>query len=228
MTNGSPPDTLAIIQARMSSSRFPGKVLAPLAGRPVVDHVVERVAKALGPDRVVVATSTESSDNPLVHHLVACGTTVFRGDLEDCVSRYQACLRAHPCDWFVRICADSPLTDPDLIQRVVDYGDRRDADLVTNRQRRTFPVGQSVEMVRSQTFLKLNPSELTPEQREHATAVFYDHPEDYRIVNLESDNPSLGELHLAVDTPEDLRRLDKIVASGEDPRASFASKRLGT
>src|SRR5687768_13033965 len=104
-----PTKLRAIVQARMSSQRFPGKVLAPFRGRPIIDHVVAAIRSALPEVPVVVATSTEHSDDPLAAYLGSTGTAFHRGPLADVFSRFRGCLVAHPADWVLRVCADSPL-----------------------------------------------------------------------------------------------------------------------
>ncbi|RJR49541.1 MAG: hypothetical protein C4576_06605 [Desulfobacteraceae bacterium] len=113
------PRVQAIMQARMSSRRFPGKVLAPFRGKPVIWHVVAAVRRALPRIPIVVATSTDAVDDPLNVYLRDLGIAVFRGS-RDCVfDRFRACVAVHPCEWVLRICADSPLMDTKLLQTVV-------------------------------------------------------------------------------------------------------------
>lgn len=214
-----PPRIRAFVQARMSSRRFPGKVLAPLAGKPVVAHVLERVSEALPREHIVLATSDHRSDDPLAGYADALGFAVHRGDLEDVVARFQGSLRAHPCDWFFRICADSPLYDPGLMRRVASLA-ADDLDLVTNTFPRSFPKGRSVELVRAAAFAALEPTRLSPAQREHATAAFYDHAAKYRILNVPSGDPALAQESLVVDTLEDLARLETMLARGAVPAAA--------
>lgn len=204
------------VQARMSSRRFPGKVLAPLAGRPMIDHVLERCGRAFGADRVVLATSAEPSDDALAAHARELGVSVFRGELDNVFGRFQACLAAHPCDWIVRISADSPLIDPRLITRVAECREPG-LDLVTNVQPRTFPPGQSVEVINARRFADLDATALTEEEREHVTQVFYNHPERYRLRNVASRDPQLAKQHFAVDTREELMAVEELIASGRVP-----------
>jgi spore coat polysaccharide biosynthesis protein SpsF len=208
------------VQARMTSRRLPGKVLASLAGRPMIDHVLERCAQALGRDAVVLATSTDASDDRLAQHVAATGFAVYRGDLADVVARFRGCLAAHPCDWFVRISGDSPIIDPALIAAVARL--RNDScDLVCNVQKRTFPAGQSVEVVRAAAFLSLDPASLTGEEREHVTTALY-RRRGYRVCNVESRDPALGGQQLSVDTAEDLRRIEALLAAGQVPAFAHA------
>jgi spore coat polysaccharide biosynthesis protein SpsF len=199
------------IQARMSSARFPGKVLAPFDGRPMIAHVVSRVARALPLELITVATSTHPTDDPLACYLEHQGVSVHRGSLDDVFGRFQSCLREFPCTWFFRISADSPLLDPGLLERMLTLGDRSVLDLVTNVQKRTFPKGQSVELIRSERFGTIDPAGLSPEEKEHVTQYYYRHPGEFAILNVESDDASQGRLSYVVDTLDDHQRLLELI-----------------
>jgi spore coat polysaccharide biosynthesis protein SpsF len=207
------------VQARMSSQRFPGKVLAPLAGRPLIAHVLERCDRAFGPGHVVLATSSDASDDPLAMFAKREGRTLFRGDLDNVARRFQQCLAAHPCDWFVRISGDSPLIDPRLIVRIAEQRAPQ-FDLVTNVQKRTFPPGQSVEVVRGECFARIDSGALSAEEREHVTLAFYRASGKYRIRNVAAREPGLERQSYTVDTPEDLRAVEALILAGRVP--SFA------
>lgn len=206
----------AFIQARMSSRRFPGKVLAFLDGVPVITRVVNRVSCALPKDSIVVVTSTDKSDDALSDAAAGLGVAVYRGPLENVFRRFQLCLELHPCDWIVRINADSPLLDSGLIAYALRFTDRRDIDLVTNVFPRTFPKGQSVEMFRSSLLVRTDTNRLSPDECEHVTKHFYAHPEQFSISNFRSV-ANLSALSFAVDVPEDLERLAAMVRTGEPP-----------
>ncbi len=210
----------AFIQARLSSTRFPGKVLAPFRGRTVLGHVVERCAAAVGLERVVVATSTDPTDDAVAAHARERGAAVFRGPLEDVFGRLRACLLAHPADWFFRVSADSPLVDPAIMKAMLPLA-VPGLDLVTNVFPRSFPKGQSAELLRAAAFLAVDPAVLTASQREHVTTAFYDHPERYRILNVESGRPDWPGAPLVVDTREDLARLEAAYPAGR-PLPSWA------
>lgn len=215
-----PDGTRVFVQARMSSSRFPGKVLAPVAGRPLIDHVVVRLARALGPEAVTVATSVEPSDDPLAAYLERRGVDVLRGPLDQVFSRFCLCLERRPCRWFFRVCADSPLVNVELIKPMLAAAGVSPApDLVTNTLVRTFPKGRSLELVRAETFAGLDPAGLTPDQQEHVTKVFYDRREEFKIENIVSGDEGLALTSLAVDTVDDLRRIE--AEQGEALRKGF-------
>lgn len=201
----------AFIQARMSSTRFPGKVLAPVAGRPLIARVIDRVAQALDLDRIVVATSTDPSDDPLAAYVRTLGVHVVRGPLDDVVARFRVALDAYPCAWLLRICGDSPLQDAAILRTILSHADRTDVDLVTNIYPRTFPKGQSAELINTATFRRLDVASLSRGEREHVTAAFYKAPSRFTIINVASPDAQLAHTSLAIDTVEDLRRLETLL-----------------
>ena len=203
------------IQARMNSQRFPGKVLAPFKGRPLIAQVIGRITRAVPAASVVLATSGEPTDDPLAALVRELGIAVFRGPLENVFRRFQLCLEAYPCTWFFRICGDSPLLRGELLQILLTHSHRSDLDLVTNVHPRTFPKGQSVEMLRSETFAAIPDELLAAEEREHVTKYYYNHPDRFKIVNLESGAPRLGKTSHVVDTIADLRRLEKMTPADD-------------
>jgi spore coat polysaccharide biosynthesis protein SpsF len=199
------------VQARMSSRRFPGKVLAPLGGQPLIRHVVRAVDGALpGVDRIVL-TSVEPSDDPLAAYLGTLGVPVFRGPRDDVLERFRLCLGRYPADTIVRVCADSPLLDAAVAQAVVAAA-TPGVDLATTTFPRSFPRGQNVEAIRADALLGLETGALTAEDREHVTRFFYRHAGRFRIVNVGSGDRRRAEETLAVDTVEDLARLEELLA----------------
>jgi spore coat polysaccharide biosynthesis protein SpsF len=190
----------------MSSRRFPGKVLAPFRGKPIVWHVLDRVAQALpGVPRVLV-TSTDASDDPLAAYVRSLGTPCFRGPLDDVFERFRLAARAHGAAWVLRICADSPLLDPRAMTAVV--GAPREGDLITTTLHRTFPKGSNAELINMATFAAIDANALDAEDKEHVTRFLHRNAARFRIRNVESGDASLAKIDLAVDTIEDLRRLE--------------------
>jgi len=192
----------------MSSARFPGKMLAPFRGRPLIAQVLERFCQSGLHSRIVVLSSVDPTDDPLADYVAnRCGVPVFRGELDNVVARFQAALGEHPCEWFVRISGDSPLIDVSLVQAMIGLSDR-DHDVVSNVVRRTFPPGQSVECVRSDVFCGLKSNDLTPDQREHVTKVFYDRPDAWRMRSVICAEPKWAGVRMVVDRLDDLRALE--------------------
>lgn len=201
----------------MSSKRLPGKVLRPLGGRPVLARVIERVRAAAGADAYAILTSDDPSDDPIAEFARTGGHPVHRGSLDDVADRFASFLGAHPeRAAFARVTGDSPFLDPAILARALGLFARAEADLVTNVHPRSFPVGQSVEVVRAATFLDRRPA-FSAAEREHITSHFYAHPGSARIANFESGEPGWAAVRLAIDEPADLAWAESIVA---DPAAA--------
>jgi spore coat polysaccharide biosynthesis protein SpsF len=198
---------MTFIQARMSSSRFPGKVLAPIGGTPMIARVIGGISSIYPKDRIVLATSTETSDDPLSLYVESLGIKVFRGPLDDVFGRFRLCLQANPCDWFFRISADSPLLNCSILAMmdslVVDS-----LDLITNVQKRTFPHGHSVELLNAEKFSQIDPTRLSADDCEHVTRFYYNHADEFRILNLENMDADYAKLNFVVDTLDDLHRVE--------------------
>ena len=198
---------MVFVQARMASVRFPGKALAPLAGKPVIEHVLWRIVQAVASDRIVLCTSRQIADDPLAGFVSGLGVSVYRGPVENVVRRFQNALKEYPCERFFRVCGDSPLLDPGLFARFLAVGGN--PDLVTNTFPRTFPKGQSLELIRAATFSPLRSDLMVESEREHPTEFYYDDDSGFEIVNIENENP-MSE-NVAVDTIEDLRRIEELL-----------------
>ena len=217
----------AFIQARMASYRFPGKVLAPFRGQPLIQHVVSAIEQILPPEQVVVATSSEKSDDPLVSYLSVNGTAVFRGPLNNVFERFRFCVSRYPCDWILRVSADSPLIDYRVLQAVIEHADQ-DYDLVTTIFPRTFPSGQNAELIRVSSFLDIDQRVLSATDQEHVTSWFYKNPDRFRIFNVASGNAGLAQVGLAVDTIDDLHRLEQLpLVDIRTPSSGGVSSRFG-
>jgi spore coat polysaccharide biosynthesis protein SpsF len=194
---------LALLQARMTSSRLPGKVLKPLAGQPMILRQVERVRRARRIDRLVVATSSEASDDPLAQVLQAAGVDVFRGPLDDVLQRFIGALEAWPADHVVRLTGDCPLIDPELIDATIGLHLRDGVDYTQNRLlAKGYPKGQDVEVMTAEALRRAGQAAATPEEHEHVTWGIWNHPERYRIARLEPPVDE-GEVRWTVDRPDD-------------------------
>lgn len=196
---------LAILQARMSSSRLPGKVMAPVLGEPMIGRQVERLRRAQRIDKLVVATSTDPSDDPLAAYATKLNLTVFRGALSDVLGRFCAVLEAHRrVSAVVRLTADCPLADPALIDEVIAHHFATDADYTSNTLgERTYPHGLDTEVIRPAVLMEAAHRAVDPYEREHVTAYVYRRPEVYRLAGVRRAR-SLADLRWTVDFPADL------------------------
>jgi spore coat polysaccharide biosynthesis protein SpsF len=179
-------------------------------------HTVQRVCAALDRENVIVLTSEAESDDPLVHYLDDRRVAVVRGPLDDVIARFRCGLARASFDWFFRVSADSPLLRSDLITSMGKHAGLPGVDLVSNVVRRTFPRGHSMELIRSETFLGLDDASLSASDREHVTTVFYRFPDRYKIVSFEMNGSGYGEAGYAVDTIDDLKRLEGLLRAGDD------------
>ena len=203
----------------MSSQRLPGKMLAPLAGRPAIEWVLERLAHAQGVEKIVVATSVASSDDPVEEYCRRRDLAVHRGSLEDVAERLLGAAEAAGLDAFARVNGDSPLLDQRLVDRGVELMRASEADLVTNVRPRTFPPGESVEVVRTDALAAVVGTDRTQEEREHVTGPLYEG--DFRVLRFEAPDPRT-DVSYTLDTPEDHARLDAILRAMERPHWEYS------
>lgn len=202
----------AFIQARMGSTRLPGKVLMEVEGRPLLDYLVERVAQAKEIAKIVILTTSKNSDDPIAHFCQEKKLPYFRGSEEDVLERYyQAAVLRKP-EGIVRITADCPLIDPEVIDQVVQVFRKGSPpfDYVSNGLERTFPRGLDVEVFTYQALEKAYLEAKLPEEREHVTPYFYRHPELFHIGKV-SLSPSQAQHRWTVDTPEDFDLIRLII-----------------
>ena len=214
---------LAILQARLSSSRLPGKVLLPLAGAPMILRQVERVCRAERIDRLVVATSDQPSDDRLAQTLAEAGVETYRGPLDDVLARFVGALDAWPADHVVRLTGDCPLIDPGLIDATIDLHLKAGADYAQNRLvDKGFPKGQDVEVITAAALRRAAANASTPEEREHVTWGVWNHPETYKVVRLEPPTDQ-GQVRWTVDRPDDYEFVSAVYEALYPANPAFSS-----
>ena len=203
----------------MSSQRLPNKVLTMVNGKPLLQYLLERVARCSLIDQIIVATSDDKSDDPIEVFCHEYGALCFRGPLQNVAKRFYMALEEYNLDAFVRVCGDSPMLDQKLIDQGVKLFNEG-YELVTNILPRSYPVGQSVEVVRTGTFKKAYEKMSRSDHFEHITKFFYDNIDEFKVKNF-SNNKDLSSYRLAVDTAEDLRRVEKIIGSMAKPHTEY-------
>lgn len=212
--------TVAILQARMSSSRLPGKVMLKVNGQPMIYWQIKRIRQATTIDQLVVATSTDSSDDPLVEFLRLNEVDVFRGSLTDVLSRFISVQDKLGPTSIIRLTGDCPLVMPELIDRMASRFHQNDVDCLSNTVKPTYPDGLDIEIVKSAALRKLNNFELTAEEREHVTLGIYRRPDLFTIENFQGD-VDLSENRWTVDYPEDLEFIKIIFGEFEGREPYF-------
>ena len=194
---------VAIVQARMGSTRLPGKVLADIQGHPMLWYVVQRTRAATTLNDVIVATTTQSPDADIVDFCSQLGVTCFRGHEDDVLDRYyQAALR-EKADVVIRITSDCPLIDPEIIDTVVRAFVAGQYDYASNSLVRTYPRGLDTEVMTFDVLEQAWFRARKPYERAHVTAYIYDKSSDFRLLSVTGDN-DYSQYRWTVDTPEDL------------------------
>ena len=201
----------ALIQARMSSNRFPGKVIQELESKPLIFHQIERVLKSCSIDDIYVLTSTDTSDDILSKILLDAGIKVFRGNLLNVNSRFLEFLANYPdCEIFIRLTADCPLSCSDIIDSSVTILKENNLDYVSNTLFPTFPDGMDVEVVRRDAFLISKKFQLTKYQEEHVTPFIYQNPQIFKLGNI-VNVANLSKFRCTVDTKDDFLAIVKLL-----------------
>jgi spore coat polysaccharide biosynthesis protein SpsF len=215
-------NTVAIIQARLGSNRLRGKVLTDLAGQPMIHWVVRRVQRAKTINQVIIATTDQPHDRPLVDYCKLLGWPVFAGPEHDVLTRYLQAAELFSATEIVRITSDCPLIDPALIDDVVNlFKQSNDIDYCCNFfPNRTFPRGLDAECLSLEALQKADTLAATSELREHVTLAIYRNPARFRIASVTS-HQDFSDLRWTVDTKDDLELIRAILTAFRDDRFSW-------
>ncbi len=193
---------LAILQARVSSTRLPGKVLKPILGRPMLELHLERLSRLKKADRLVVAASSEPDDTPIAHLCHRLDVACARGSLNDVLDRFHTAARAYGADTIVRLTGDCPLADPAVIDDGIDYFCRNRYDYVSNCTVRTFPIGLDFEIFTIDSLREAWREAFLPSEREHVTPFMKNHRERFSVGHFTHET-DLSHHRWTVDEPED-------------------------
>lgn len=202
----------AIIQARMGSKRLPGKAMINLQGKPVLQHVIERVTQSTHIDKVIIATSVESMNNSIRDFCEKNNIPYYSGSEDDVLDRfYQAAKinRIEHDELIIRITADCPLIDPEIIDKVIEELLNKNADYAANVINPTFPDGLDCEVMKCSTLTKAWENALLNSEREHVTLYIRNHPELFKIASVEND-VDLSKLRWTLDEKDDLDFISSI------------------
>lgn len=201
-----------IVQARMTSTRLPGKVLLPVLGKPLLAYQIERLRRVRGADEIIIATTTNETDQPIMDLCQRLGVKVFRGSEEDVLSRYFGAAQANDIDIVVRVTSDCPVIDPTVIDDVIHKYQEHlaDCDYVSNTLERTFPRGMDTEVFSFELLKKVHVEAKLPHEREHVTPYIYQNPQRFRLLNLAFHRDE-SRHRWTVDTPEDFELVRRIL-----------------
>jgi spore coat polysaccharide biosynthesis protein SpsF len=213
--------TVAIIQARMSSTRLPGKVLAPIGEQPMLAYVVNRARQAKTLDQVVVATALDETNQPIEDFCLATGIACYRGSEDDVLDRYYQAARHFQAAVVVRLTADCPLLDPGVIDKVVGVFQAGDYDYISNTIRPTYPDGLDTEVFSFQALERAWREAKLKSEREHVTPFIHKQPERFRLFNVENTE-DLSAQRWTVDEPADLELVRAIYRYFKTPDFGMA------
>lgn len=203
---------VAIIQARMGSTRLPGKILKTVMNKTLLEYQLERVQQAVLIDEIVVATTEKNSDNAIVELCESLGINVYRGSENDVLSRYYETAIKFKADIVVRLTSDCPLIDPVIIDQVIQLhlNHKDTVDYTSNTLARSFPRGLDVEVLSFGALKEAYESASSGSQREHVTAYLYANPDKFQLANLKSME-NLANHRWTVDTAEDFELIKRII-----------------
>lgn len=202
----------AIIQARMGSSRLPGKVLKKVDGKhPMLYYLLDQIQYCKFHDNIVVATSCLKEDDPIEHYLNTQTVTCFRGSSDDVLDRYYNCAKKFNFDPIVRLTADNPLIDPQIIDLVIKNYETNSVDYVSNARPRTYPYGTEVEIFSFNTLEIMWNKAKKPSEREHVTPYIHNNPDKFKIRNVEYSK-NISHFRWTVDKENDLQLIMKIIS----------------
>lgn len=212
-----------IIVCRYDSTRLPGKILREIKAKPVITYIIERIKKVTNADMFVVATSQETSEEPIVEfckkHQIKC----FRGDKENVAIRMLNCAKDNKLDYFVRICGDNIFADYSLIDEMISIAKVKSANLVSNIKSRTFPKGISVEVVKTSFYEKMYSKFESEEDREHVTKYIYDNESQIDGIEYFFNEicPNASGIKLALDDKVDLEFITSIINKMSKPQDQY-------
>jgi spore coat polysaccharide biosynthesis protein SpsF len=204
--------TVIIVQARMTSTRLPGKVLKAVLGKPLLEYQWERLRKVSQVDEIIIATTTNDTDRPIVEFCETRGIACFRGSEQDVLSRYYEAATKAQADVVVRVTSDCPMIDPEIVETAISeflsYGDA--CDYLSNTVKRSYPRGLDVEVMSFVALEAAGHAARKQGDREHVTSYIYTHPAIFQVRQLVGEE-DLTEHRWTVDEPADLELISMML-----------------
>jgi spore coat polysaccharide biosynthesis protein SpsF len=214
---------LVVLQARMSSTRLPGKVMSQINGHPMIYWEISRISKAKLVNKIVVAISDQKSDDILADYLDSIHQDYIRGSLDNVLSRYVKAEENYNPSAIIRLTADCPLVMPELIDQYLEIFYKNDFEYLSNTLELSYPDGLDIEIIAPGIFKKLLVSSLSKEEQEHVTLGIYSRKDKFRTYNV-SNNANISEFRWTVDTSDDLAFVKSVYAHFESKEIDFTFK----
>jgi len=211
---------LVVLQARMSSTRLPGKVMSQINGHPMIYWEISRISKAKLVNKTVVAISDQSSDDILANYLESIHQEYIRGSLDNVLGRYVKAEENYNPSAIIRLTADCPLVMPELIDQFLEIFHKSDFDYLSNTLELSYPDGLDIEIIKPGIFKKLLEFNLSEEEKEHVTLGIYSRKDKFRTHNV-SNKTNISDFRWTVDTLDDLVFVKSIYAHFESKEINF-------
>ena len=211
-----------IILCRYSSSRLPGKIMKEIEGKPILQYITESSQCISTASEVIIATSTDPSDDPIAAYCQVHNLSCYRGSLEDVLERFVQAALHFRLDYAVRINGDNLFLDHRLADEMINLALSHPFDLVTNVPGRTFPTGMSIEVLSVPFLASQNKNITSAYYREHVTLYFYENAENFRIFVVENTQcPEAKGMQLAIDTQKDFELAKYIITQMDKPHHHY-------
>ena len=208
---------ICIIQARMGSTRLPGKVMKKIKRKSILYYVIERVKKSKMIDKIIIATTTNKNDDLIVKEAKKLKVDIFRGSEEDVLSRYFFASKEFNADIVIRITSDCPLIDPEIIDKIIKKHIESKSDYTSNTIKRTYPRGFDTEVFNKDIIKDVYKNASEKYQREHVTIFILENKERYKITNVETKGKLYRpDIRVTLDTIEDFELISKIIENFDD------------
>tara|TARA_B100000965_G_scaffold403611_1_gene432163 strand:- start:1082 stop:1732 length:651 start_codon:yes stop_codon:yes gene_type:complete len=209
----------------MNSKRLPGKSMMNIDGKPLIGHVIDNIKMIKEIKSICLATSTISDDDIIENYCINNNIKVFRGKLNNVFDRFQKITQICKENKIIRISGDSPLINPMLIKQIISFSKNKNFDICTNLFPRTFPKGQSVEIINANTLLKINQKLLSNKEKENVTSFFYNNSRKFKIINFSND-VNLNNINFSVDTNSDFIKIRKLMTIIKNYKKKISLKKL--
>lgn len=211
-----------VVLARFNSSRLPGKALLCIKGKPILLYIIERLEQVISKEEIIIATSTEKTDDPIAEFSKKVGVSCYRGSLENVSERFYNASLEKNWDFAARINGDNVFVDIKLLERMIQVARTDKYNFISNVKKRTYPKGMSIEIVKlsyySNFIITINNSS---NYREHVTMILYENSDSTHHYFVNEELPAAAGIQLALDTVQDLERTQRIIYRFEKPHWNY-------
>lgn len=217
---------VAIVQARLNSTRLPGKVLKPLMNQPMLFYTLSRLKKCKSPLQIVVATTYHAHDDPIVDFCKSMDIPTFRGSEENVLERFYQTSLKYPADGYIRITADCPLVDFKLLDKMLEHFiQNSEIDYLSNTLKRSYPKGLDLEIFKAKVLKQAYQQATYSYDKEHVTPYIYNHPEKFNLENF-LDNDNFSQINLSIDTMDDFIFVQELIEKLYSKNPNFGLKEI--